>query len=147
MPFAWTEWIGAVGACSYVDEGRRARSTVRSCRRPLCGDAGAGCVVHYRSLRLEIRSPALRHGVRSESIAHAVTYPLHIDEDFEGEESPNVLILGPDPAGNILEVIGAFDNAEVFRSFTRCQRELDIYGCLNEGTNDEESDEVPNHGP
>lgn len=55
--------------------------------------------------------------MRSESIAHAVTYPLHIDEDFEGEESPNVLILGPDPAGNILEVIGAFDNAEVFSVF------------------------------
>ena len=66
-------------------------------------------------VELEIRPSALKHGITGESIAHAVSFPLLVDDEFEGD-SPKVLVLGPDPAGNVLEVIGAFsDNA--FRIF------------------------------
>lgn len=60
-------------------------------------------------MELEIRPSALKHGTTGESIAHAVTYPLLVDDEFETGDSSKVLVLGPDTAGNILEVIGEFD--------------------------------------
>ena len=68
-------------------------------------------------MELDIRPSALIHGITSESIAHAVTFALLVDDEFE-EDSPKVLVLGPDPAGNVLEVIGTFsDNAfRIFRA-------------------------------
>jgi hypothetical protein len=70
---------------------------------------------------LEIRPSALKHGVSVESIAHAVGHPLYIDEDFRGAEPAQVLMLGPDIAGNILEVVGRLDTDEdlvVFHAMT-----------------------------
>jgi hypothetical protein len=61
---------------------------------------------------LEIRLSALKHGVSSESIAHAVTYALFADDDFQETDPPKVLILGPDPAGNLLEIIGRYTDQD-----------------------------------
>ena len=66
-------------------------------------------------MELDIRPSALKHGITSESIAHAATYPLLVDEEFE-EDPPKVLVLGPDPAGNVLELVGTFSDS-VFRIF------------------------------
>ena len=68
-------------------------------------------------VELEIRPSALKHGISSESIAHAVTYALYADDDFQETDPPKVLLLGPDPAGNVLEVIGRYASAEVFVIF------------------------------
>ena len=64
-------------------------------------------------MELDIRPSALKHGITSESTDHAV--PPLVDDEFE-EDSPKVLVLGPDPAGNVLEVIGAFSD-NTFRIF------------------------------
>ena len=58
-------------------------------------------------MELDIRPSALKHGITSESIAHAATYPLLVDDEFE-EDPPKVLVLGPDSAGNMLELIGTY---------------------------------------
>lgn len=68
-------------------------------------------------VELDIRPSALKHGVTGESIAHAVTFALYADDDFQGTEPPKVLVLGPDPAGNILEVIGHLEPEDVFTIF------------------------------
>ena len=66
-------------------------------------------------MELDIRPSALKHGITSESIAHAVTYPLLVDDEFE-VDTPKVLVLGPDLAGNVLELIGTFSE-DAFRIF------------------------------
>lgn len=66
-------------------------------------------------MELDIRSSALKHGITPESIAHAVSFPLLVDDEFE-TDSPKVLVLGPDRAGNMLEVIGTYAE-NVFRVF------------------------------
>ena len=66
---------------------------------------------------LEIRLSALKHGVSTESIIHAVTHPLYIDEDFRGTDPAQVLMLGPDTAGNMLEVVGRLDADEALVVF------------------------------
>ena len=60
---------------------------------------------------------ALKHGITGESIAHAVTFALYADDDFQGTEPPKVLVLGPDPAGNILEVVGRLEPEDAFTIF------------------------------
>lgn len=66
------------------------------------------CVVHYQG---GVGDPVvgLEAGVSAQSIIHAVTYPLYVDEDFRGTEPTQVLMLGPDVAGNVLEVVGRLD--------------------------------------
>jgi hypothetical protein len=61
---------------------------------------------------LLIRPSASKHGVTNEAIAHAVTYAIYIDEDYQGDEPPKILFLGPDPAGNMLEVLGRFGESD-----------------------------------
>ena len=68
-------------------------------------------------VEVEIRPSALKHDVTGESIAHAIAHPLLVDEEFEGDESSKVLVLGTDSAGNLLEVIGEFDVDDVFSVF------------------------------
>lgn len=58
---------------------------------------------------LNVRPSALKHGVAADSVAHAVNFALYADDDFQESDPPKVLILGPDPAGNVLELIGDFD--------------------------------------
>lgn len=54
---------------------------------------------------MEIHSAARKHGVESQDILHAVDHPLIIS-DLDEDDSPHrALVLGPDTAGNILELI------------------------------------------
>jgi hypothetical protein len=54
---------------------------------------------------VDIHPSARRHGVRDEDIRHAVEHPLVVvDLDAEADP-PKELVVGPDRAGNLIEVI------------------------------------------
>jgi len=54
-------------------------------------------------LRVEVLRSALRHGVRDEDIQHAVRNSLFVEEI--DEDPTRYLVLGPDRAGNLLELV------------------------------------------
>jgi hypothetical protein len=49
------------------------------------------------------RESAFKHGVTTEAMEHAIDNWMFWQDDFH--ETPNVLILGPDHAGNMLEIL------------------------------------------
>jgi uncharacterized DUF497 family protein len=54
---------------------------------------------------VEIHRSARRHGIRDAEIQHAVDHPVVV-VDLDAESDPSkVLAIGPDRAGNLLEVI------------------------------------------
>ena len=66
---------------------------------------------------MDIRPSALKHGINPEAITHAIGFPLLVDDEFSDDDPPKVLVLGPDTAGNVLEVIGSFNAPDVFTVF------------------------------
>lgn len=52
---------------------------------------------------MEIHQSARKHGVADEDIFHAVDHALAIED--VGEEPDRWLLIGPDRAGNLLEVV------------------------------------------
>jgi hypothetical protein len=52
---------------------------------------------------VEIHDSAHRHDVAEEDMLHAVEHSLVVDD--LGEDPDRWLVLGPDPAGNLLELI------------------------------------------
>jgi hypothetical protein len=50
-----------------------------------------------------VLASALRHGVDPEDIQHALAHALTVDE--VGENPLRYLVLGPDRAGNLLELV------------------------------------------
>ncbi len=52
---------------------------------------------------MEIHDSAHRHDVAEEDMLHAVEHSLVVDD--LGEDPDRWLVLGPDPAGNLLELI------------------------------------------
>ena len=52
---------------------------------------------------MEIHSSARRHGVDDADILHAVEHSLVVDD--VGEDPDRWLVIGPDRAGNLLEVV------------------------------------------
>jgi hypothetical protein len=52
---------------------------------------------------VEVLASALRHGVDPEDIQHALAHALAVDE--VGEDPLRYLVLGPDRAGNLLELV------------------------------------------
>jgi hypothetical protein len=60
---------------------------------------------------VEIYASARRHGITDEDIEHAVDHALALGEQDDGK----VLHLGPDRAGNILEVVSMLrdDGSEI----------------------------------
>ena len=54
---------------------------------------------------MEIHRSARKHGVSDDDVLHAVEHEIvSIDLD-PGADPPKVLVIGPDSAGNLLEVI------------------------------------------
>jgi hypothetical protein len=54
---------------------------------------------------VEIHRSAHEHGIEDEAIRHAVDHPIVV-ADLEPEaDPPRVLAIGPDSAGNLLEII------------------------------------------
>ena len=52
---------------------------------------------------MEVLRSALRHGIPSEDIHHAVINAVAVDE--VGDDPVRWLVLGPDRAGNLLELV------------------------------------------
>jgi len=52
---------------------------------------------------VRIHDAARKHGVADEDIAHAVDHALAIED--AGEDPDRWLVIGPDRAGNLLEVV------------------------------------------
>ena len=54
---------------------------------------------------MEIHRSAYKHGLGDEEILHAIRHAVTV-VDLEPEaDPPKVLVIGPDPAGNLLEII------------------------------------------
>lgn len=54
---------------------------------------------------MEIHRSARRHGVLDEDIEHATSRPLVVVDLEPDADPPKALVVGPDRAGNLLEVI------------------------------------------
>ena len=54
---------------------------------------------------MEIHRSARKHGVTDSAVRHAITHAIVIVDLEPDEEPPKVLAIGPDPAGNLLEII------------------------------------------
>ena len=72
---------------------------------------------------LRVHDSALKHGCTIEDISHAVDMALYevvVDED---NDPPKLLIIGPDGAGNLLELIGGEldDDLRIWHA-DRCRR-------------------------
>jgi hypothetical protein len=52
---------------------------------------------------VEVSSSARRHGVDDDDVIHAVTHSLAVED--AGDDPNRWLVIGPDQAGNLLEVI------------------------------------------
>jgi hypothetical protein len=55
---------------------------------------------------LRVHKSAQRHGCTIEDISHAVDMALYENVLDEDNDPPKLLIIGPDGAGNLLELIG-----------------------------------------
>ena len=54
---------------------------------------------------MDIHESARRHGVTDEDVRHAVEYAVAVADLDTGSDRPRVFLVGPDRAGNMLEVI------------------------------------------
>jgi hypothetical protein len=54
---------------------------------------------------VQIHRSARRHGIRDADIRHAVDHPVVVVDLDAESDPPKVLAIGPDRAGNLLEVI------------------------------------------
>jgi GNAT superfamily N-acetyltransferase len=91
-------------------------------RPPITVDSAAAHFSYYNMLRwMEVHDSARKHGIADADIAHAITHHLYAGDVAENEGPPwRVLYLGPDRAGNLLEVWRS--NATTARNWrsTRC---------------------------
>lgn len=53
---------------------------------------------------MDLHPSARKHGISDEAIRHAIVHALHLDEIGDGPPW-RTLILGPDRAGNLLEIV------------------------------------------
>jgi hypothetical protein len=58
-----------------------------------------------RYSRVEIHRTARRHGIRDEDMGHAADHAVVVVDLDADADPPKVLAIGPDRAGNLLEVI------------------------------------------
>lgn len=62
---------------------------------------------------MEIRRSARRHGIDDDDIRHAVDHALVVDVE-SGDPEHRILFLGPNRAGNLLEVMAlVFDDEQL----------------------------------
>jgi hypothetical protein len=63
-------------------------------------------VSYYTVSVLRVHKSALKHGCTIEDISHAVDMAMYWDVLDEDHDPPKLLIIGPDGAANLLELIG-----------------------------------------
>jgi hypothetical protein len=70
-------------------------------------NVAARLFLYYTSVRmLRVHPSALNHGCSIEDISHAIDMAMYEGMLDEDNDPPKLLILGPDPAANILELVG-----------------------------------------
>ena len=71
--------------------------------RPALAGGRAPAAFSYYNKWVEIHDSARRHGVADQDILHAIDHALAIED--AGEDPDRWLIIGPDTAANVLEVV------------------------------------------
>ena len=61
--------------------------------------------MYYTNQVMEFHRSARRHGIDHETIQHVVDNAIVVVDIDEHDHPPKVLVIGPDSAGNLLEVI------------------------------------------
>lgn len=54
---------------------------------------------------MEIHRSGRKHGINDAAIRHALEHAINVFDLEPGADPPSVLAIGPDPAGNLLELI------------------------------------------
>ena len=92
-----------------------------------------GVVSRYDIRHVDLYDSARKHGVDDADIRHAVEHAVVVADDDDGK----VLYLGPDRAGNMLEVVSArrADDTEIVIHAMRMRR---IYERLLRDTGDDD---------
>jgi hypothetical protein len=82
-------------------QGRRRETTLLGAMLGARLSAHSGFVVRY--WRVDILGSANRHGIDPSDVEHALRHALVVEE--VGEDPLRYLVLGPDAAGNMLELV------------------------------------------
>jgi len=61
--------------------------------------------MYYDNPRVEIHRAARQHGVRDKDIQHAAANPVVVSDIDPDADPPKLLVIGPDTAGNLLELV------------------------------------------
>jgi hypothetical protein len=61
--------------------------------------------MYYSNPHVEVHRSARRHGVRVHDIRHAAAHPVVVVDVEPEADPPELLVIGPDRAGNLLEVV------------------------------------------
>jgi hypothetical protein len=88
-----------------VDPAALEREVVDLAPAVVLAAGGWSFVLHYLPM-LRVHPSARRHGCTIEDISHAVDMALYEDVLDEDNDPPKLLFIGPDAAGNLLELIG-----------------------------------------
>jgi hypothetical protein len=80
---------------------------------------------YYTASVLRVHKSALKHGCTVEGISHALDMAMYWDILDEDNDPPKQLIIGPDGAANILELIGGelADDVLLIWHAKRCRAE------------------------
>jgi len=70
-----------------------------------------------RYAEINIHESALKHDIPRQEIIHAHANSIGIFEFYESSGFPRLLIIGPDNAGNLLELIVSIDTNSSLRIF------------------------------
>lgn len=54
---------------------------------------------------MEVHRSARRHGIDDQDIRHAIEHPVVVSDIDPDADPPKALVIGPDRAGNLLEVV------------------------------------------
>ena len=82
----------------------RRKPKIRKTPKPNSQPLAPSFVLRYTEL--EIHESALKHGINTLDIHHACANSSDIFELDQESDEIKILIIGPDSAGNLLEVIG-----------------------------------------
>jgi hypothetical protein len=61
--------------------------------------------VYYTNPHVDVHESARRHGIDGGTIQHVVRQAIVVADVDEHDDPPKVLVIGPDGAGNLIEVI------------------------------------------
>lgn len=103
-----TGWVVQCSATALLTSSRTFNPPQIQHARPMVGPVYQNFVVRYSPNAVEIHRTARKHRVRDEDVRHAVAHAVYsgeVDDDGEEEGPLRVLYLGPDRAGNLLEVV------------------------------------------